>query len=48
MFRAFYLSDVLCTYDQQTLNLMNTSCISDTQDSLQILVNYFWVYMRKT
>jgi hypothetical protein len=48
MFRAFYLSGVLCTYVQQILNLMNTSWISDTQNSLQILINYFWLYLRKT
>jgi hypothetical protein len=41
MFRALYLSGVFCTYDQQILNLMNTSCVSATQDSLQILVKFF-------
>ena len=46
MFRAFYLSVVLCAYDKQILNLMNTSCVSDTQDSLQSLLNFFFDFIQ--
>ena len=41
MFRTFPSSDVSCTYDRQILTLKNTSCISATQDSLQILVHFY-------